>query len=338
MIPPSASTTSWEASRKAAKKRGESGAVGDEGFDRGGNGSNTCSSGNGTYPYSPIRAQTVAGGQRSAAGSRCSPTSSPPRGKSPPPPPPSPPPLLPPPWPPSMRPGGADEEDALFEDVELAVTRAPRLAPVSHAATATMVPTSSVSSVSLVSSLSTMPPTSMASPLRVRGVDGGGEGEEEGSVFSSTCSVTTEQTQPYLVEQLQGYNSYLQGTLTRNIAPQGTLESRQTLGVVRQRESLGEEMTMIARIDALTDRLAQDTHDTLVVGDDASAVFGARHEEGQQQQQQQQQPQENVSAGRAAVRGHTFTTALTQRAEEELSSGWEAKYEKAQRQFVAGRL
>ena len=158
-------------------------------------------------------------------------------------------------------------------------------------------------------------------------------------MFSSTCSVTTEQTQPYLVEQLQGYNSYLQGTLTRNIAPQGTLESRQTLGVVRQRESLGEEMTMIARIDALTDRLAQDTHDTLVVGDDASAVFGARHEEGQQQQQQQQQqPQENVSAGRAAVRGHTFTTALTQRAEEELSSGWEAKYEKAQRQFVAGRL
>ena len=248
------------------------------------------------------------GRQRSAAGSR-------PRGKSPPPPPPSPPPLLPPPWPPSMRPDRAeevDEVDVLFRDVELAVTRVSRLAPVSHPAT--MAPSSSVASVSLVSSLSMS--MSMSSPLR--GGEGGGEGEE--------------QTQPYLVEQLQGYNSYLQDTLTCNIAPQGTLESRQTQGVARQRESVRDEMTMIARIDALTDLLAQDTHDAPMAG----AVSSARHEEKQQQQQQQQQHEE-VSAGGGTGHGHTFS-ASTQRAEEELSSGWENKYEKAQRQFMAGRM
>jgi hypothetical protein len=150
----------------------------------------------------------------------------------------------------------------------------------------------------------------MSSPLR--GGEGGGEGEE--------------QTQPYLVEQLQGYNSYLQDTLTCNIAPQGTLESRQTQGVARQRESVRDEMTMIARIDALTDLLAQDTHDAPMAG----AVSSARHEEKQQQQQQH----EEVSAGGSTVHGH----ASTQRAEEELSSGWENKYEKAQRQFMAGRM
>ena len=201
-----------------------------------------------------------------------------------------------------------DEVDVLFRDVELAVTRVSRLAPVSHPAT--MAPSSSVASVSLVSSLSMS--MSMSSPLR--GGEGGGEGEE--------------QTQPYLVEQLQGYNSYLQDTLTRNIAPQGTLESRQTQGVARQRESVRDEMTMIARIDALTDLLAQDTHAAPMAG----AVSSPRHEEKQQQQQH-----EEVSAGGGTGHGHTFS-ASTQRAEEELSSGWENKYEKAQRQFMAGRM